>query len=213
MWQKFSTRPAAPSRRERLNRVLDEAGFDAFVEGLWAVEGLSSERGIAWRVADSLSLRSFLDLEVTEMAPDHSTLSRTRRLIDVETHVAVFDLQRLVDDALLRAGRRSAASADGGGHPIGFSTGSPNILANSAGTNSRKRSTACLRGASILAARFRMSTICRCSSSGGRGIKSDFKSFCPIACKGTALGLRDKMGFTVLDRPVHEVAQHGLVAV
>ena len=53
-------------------------------------EGLSSERGIAWRVADSLSLRSFLDLDVTEASPDHSTLSRTRRLIDVETHEAVF---------------------------------------------------------------------------------------------------------------------------
>ena len=57
----------------------------------------SSERGIAWRVADSLSLRSFLDLEVTERSPDHSTLSRTRRLIDVETHEAVFTwvLERL----------------------------------------------------------------------------------------------------------------------
>ena len=100
---------------ERLNRVLEDAGFDAFVEGLCAVfyaarmgrpslrpgryfrmlfigyfEGLSSERGIAWRVADSLSLRSFLDLELTEASPDHSTLSRTRRLIDDETHEAVF---------------------------------------------------------------------------------------------------------------------------
>ncbi len=89
---------------ERLNRVLEEAGFDAFVEGLCAVfyasrlgrpslrpgryfrllfigyfEGLSSERGIAWRVADSLSLRAFLDLDVTEAPPNHSTLSRTRR--------------------------------------------------------------------------------------------------------------------------------------
>ena len=52
-------------------------------------EGLSSERGIAWRVADSLSLRSFLDLDVTESPPDHSTLSRTRRRIDVEAHVAL----------------------------------------------------------------------------------------------------------------------------
>ena len=43
-------------------------------------EGLSSERGIAWRVADSLSLRAFLDLDVTEATPNHSTLSRTRRL-------------------------------------------------------------------------------------------------------------------------------------
>ena len=114
---------------ERLNRVLDEAGFDAFVEGLCAVfyaarmgrpsvrpgryfrmlfigyfEGLSSERGIAWRVADSLSLRSFLDLDVTEASADHSTLSRTRRLIDVETHVAVFTwvLERLSGAGLVR---------------------------------------------------------------------------------------------------------------
>ena len=40
-------------------------------------------------MADSLSLRSFLDLELTAAAPDHSTLSRTRRRIDVETHEAV----------------------------------------------------------------------------------------------------------------------------
>ena len=67
-------------------------------------EGLSSERGIAWRVADSLSLRSFLDLDVTEAAPDHSTLSRTRRRIDVETHVSVFTwvLERLADAGLVR---------------------------------------------------------------------------------------------------------------
>ena len=68
-----------------------------------AFEGLSSERGIAWRVADSLSLRSFLDLEVTESAPDHSTLSRTRRLIGVETHEAVFAwvLERLSEAGLV----------------------------------------------------------------------------------------------------------------
>ena len=67
-------------------------------------EGLSSERGIAWRVSDSLSLRSFLELEVTEAAPDHSTVSRTRRLIDVETHVAVFTwvLERLSEAGLVR---------------------------------------------------------------------------------------------------------------
>ena len=67
-------------------------------------EGLSSERGIAWRVADSLSLRSFLDLELTAAAPDHSTLSRTRRRIDVETHEAVFTwvLERLSAAGLVR---------------------------------------------------------------------------------------------------------------
>ena len=114
---------------ERLNRVLAESRFDTFVEGLCAAfyadrlgrpslwpgryfrllfigyfEELSSERGIAWRVADSLSLRSFLDLDVTESAPDHSTLSRTRRRIDVETHVAVFTwvLERLAEAGLVK---------------------------------------------------------------------------------------------------------------
>ena len=92
---------------ERLNRVLDEAGFEAFVEAQGAsfyadgvgrpslapgrycrllllgyVEGLDSERPIAWRAADSLSIRAFLDYAVHEAPPDHATLSRTRRLID-----------------------------------------------------------------------------------------------------------------------------------
>jgi transposase len=53
-------------------------------------EGIDSERGIAWRTADSLALRDFLGLGLTEPPPDHSTISRTRRLIAVETHRAVF---------------------------------------------------------------------------------------------------------------------------
>lgn len=53
-------------------------------------EGIDSERGIAWRVSDSLSLREFLGGSLTEGTPDHSTLSRTRRLFPVETHKAVF---------------------------------------------------------------------------------------------------------------------------
>jgi transposase len=53
-------------------------------------EGIDSERGIAWRVADSLSLREFLGFSVTEQTPDHSTISRTRRLLPVETHKVVF---------------------------------------------------------------------------------------------------------------------------
>jgi transposase len=53
-------------------------------------EGIDSERGIAWRVADSLSLREFIGCNVTEQTPDHSTISRTRRLIRPETHAAVF---------------------------------------------------------------------------------------------------------------------------
>jgi len=53
-------------------------------------EGIDSERGIAWRVADSFSLREFLGFSLTESTPDHSTISRTRRLMPVETHQAVF---------------------------------------------------------------------------------------------------------------------------
>ena len=53
-------------------------------------EAIEGERGIAWRAADSLALRCFLGVGLAEQPPDHSTISRTRRLIDVETHQAVF---------------------------------------------------------------------------------------------------------------------------
>jgi transposase len=60
-------------------------------------EGLDSERGIAWRAADSLTLRDFLGVTLPEAPPDHTTIARTRRRIDLETHRAVFTwvLQRL----------------------------------------------------------------------------------------------------------------------
>jgi len=53
-------------------------------------EGLDSERAIAWRVADSLSLRKFLGYGLDEKTPDHSTISRTRRLYSLSTHKVVF---------------------------------------------------------------------------------------------------------------------------
>jgi transposase len=99
----------------RLNQVLDQHHFDRNVEHLCRryykgrlgrpsitpgvyfrslllgyFEGIDSERGIAWRLADSLSLRRFIAYALTEETPDHSTLSRTRRLFSVETHKAVF---------------------------------------------------------------------------------------------------------------------------
>ena len=49
-------------------------------------EGIESERGIAWRVADSLCLREFLQIGLDERTPDHVTISRTRRLLDEATH-------------------------------------------------------------------------------------------------------------------------------
>jgi transposase len=59
---------------------------------------------MAWRAADSLSVREFLGLELGEAPPDHSTISRTRRLIDVETHRAVFSwiLNRLAEAGLVK---------------------------------------------------------------------------------------------------------------
>ena len=100
---------------QRLNRVLNEARFDAFCEercgefyhrklgrpslapGVYFrmlligfFEGIESERGIGWRVADSLSLRRFLNYGLEEATPDHVTISRTRRLLDEATHQAVF---------------------------------------------------------------------------------------------------------------------------
>ena len=67
-----------------------ETGTEERPERLGYFEGLDSERGIAWRTADSLALRGFLGLGLDEVTPEHLTISRTRRLIDVETHRAVF---------------------------------------------------------------------------------------------------------------------------
>ena len=100
---------------QKLNQILAEHGFDQFVEQLCApfyhqsmgrpslapgmyfrllllgyFEGIDSERGIAWRCADSLSLRAFIGYALDEPAADHSTISRNRRLIDLETHQQVF---------------------------------------------------------------------------------------------------------------------------
>ena len=70
------------------------------------MEGIDSERGIAWRLADSISLRRFLAIELDESTPDHSTISRSRRLMDVETHREVFTWVRQLpaQQDLLKAG-------------------------------------------------------------------------------------------------------------
>lgn len=130
MWVATSDLPKSPGHPfyKRLNQVLAANSFDSFVEAacrrfyapklgrpslapgqyfrlmlLGYFEGLSSERAMAWRAADSLAIRSFLGLELDDAAPDHSTISRTRRLIDVETHQRVFAwvLERLAKGGLL----------------------------------------------------------------------------------------------------------------
>lgn len=131
MWVTTTELPTAASHPfyARLNRMLADQGFDDFVEqacaGFYAdkmgrpglppgiyfrllfigyFEGLDSERGIAWRAADSLTLRDFLGLALTEAPPDHTTISRTRRLMDVETHRDVFTwiLERLALAGLVK---------------------------------------------------------------------------------------------------------------
>ena len=71
------------------------------------LQGIDSERGIAWRVADSLALRRFLRIGLDERTPDHSTISRTRRLIDIDTHREVFSwvLGLLAERGLLKGQR------------------------------------------------------------------------------------------------------------
>jgi len=117
LWIATAAIPEAPGHPfyRRLNALLAEAGFDAFVEDLCQrfyhesigrpgippgvyfrmlligyFEGVDSERGIAWRCADSLALRSFLGYALTETTPEHSSLSVIRNRIDLETHQEVF---------------------------------------------------------------------------------------------------------------------------
>src|SRR5438876_7799508 len=139
MWVASTDLPVSPGHPfyAKLNAILDEAGFDRFAEAecqqfyapvmgrpglppgryfrlllVGYFEGLDSERGIAWRAADSLDVRSFVGLGLDTTAPDHSTISRTRRLIAVETHRAVFTWvqERLVAARLLK-GRTVAIDA------------------------------------------------------------------------------------------------------
>jgi phosphotransferase system HPr-like phosphotransfer protein len=70
-------------------------------------EGIDSERGLEWRCADSLSLREFLRLGLSERVPDHSWLSRTRSRLPLEVHAAIFTwvLQRLGEHGLIQGDR------------------------------------------------------------------------------------------------------------
>jgi transposase len=130
LWVATSDLPASPGHPfyARLNALLEAHDFDRFVEDLCRrfyapvmgrpsltpgryfrlllvgyFEGIDAERGIAWRATDSLAIRTFLRLPLDEAPPDHSTIARTRRLIDLETHRAVFTWvqQRLVESGLL----------------------------------------------------------------------------------------------------------------
>ena len=122
---------------DRLQDVLIAGGFDGFVEtacqpyyapkmGAPSVppgryfrmhmvgyfEGIASERGIAWRCSDSMSLRDFLQLENREKVPDHSWLSKTRGRLPREIHETVFGwVLKLVAEQGLVKGKRIGIDA------------------------------------------------------------------------------------------------------
>jgi transposase len=121
----------------RLNQLLREAGFDQHVESLCQAyyhdtmgrpsippgvyfrmllvgyfEGLGSQRGIAWRCADSLSLREFLGVPLSEDTPDHSSLTRSRDRLPLTVHAAVFQfVLRVADEQGLLQGKTVGVDA------------------------------------------------------------------------------------------------------
>ena len=117
LWVATTELPRSPGHPfyERVNQVLKEAGFDRFAEDLCGphyaatqgrpsippgtyfrmlmvgyFEGIDSQRGIAWRCSDSLALREFLGLAMSERAPDHSSLTVIRQRLPLELHEEVF---------------------------------------------------------------------------------------------------------------------------
>lgn len=119
MWVATTSLPKSEGHvfYRKLNRLLAEADFDRTVEkvcepyyhsrvgrpsippGVYFrmllvgyFEGIGSQRGIAWRCGDSLSLREFLGVPLTEETPDPSSLTRVRDRLPLEVHTAVFQL-------------------------------------------------------------------------------------------------------------------------
>ena len=112
----------------KLNEVLQKAGFDEYVEQLCAeyykkggrpgippgvyfrmvligyFEGIDSQRGIAWRCADSLALRNFLGFAITEPTPVHASMTIIRQRLPegVFDQVFAFVLRMLKEHGLLQ---------------------------------------------------------------------------------------------------------------
>ena len=123
----------------KLNRLLAEADFDRWIErrcqryyeqeekrgqpsippGVYFrmllvgyFEGIGSQRGIAWRCADSLSLREFLGVPLDEPSPDHSTLTNTRKRLPSEVFVEVFQfVLRIAVEKKLLSGKTVAVDS------------------------------------------------------------------------------------------------------
>lgn len=133
LWVSCHGMPQSPGNPfyEKLNGILDRKGFDAFVENLCVpyyahnvgrrsippgryfrmlllgyFEGIDSERGICWRLQDSLSARAFVGLGLTESVPDHSSMTRIRQRLPLEVYHGVFGrLQKLLAGKKLFSGK------------------------------------------------------------------------------------------------------------
>src|SRR3990170_2600125 len=130
-WVATSDLPTSPGHPfyQKLNQLLAESGFDDYVEKRSApyyaeavgrpgippgvyfrmlfvgyFEGLDSQRAIAWRCADSLSLRSFLRVDLSKGTPEHSSMTNTRKRLPEEVfwQVFAFVLQVAVQHQLLK---------------------------------------------------------------------------------------------------------------
>src|SRR5262245_50599139 len=126
LWIAAPELPTAPGHPfyQKLNALLDEAGFDRFVEdrcrpyyadgvgrpgippGVYFrmlfvgyFEGIDSQRGIAWRCADSRSLQAFLGYLPTETTPEHSSLTKARQRLPEVVHEQVFAFVLQIADA------------------------------------------------------------------------------------------------------------------
>src|SRR5215467_12186380 len=139
LWVATADLPQSPGHAfyDRLNTLLAEAGFDRYAEDLCRphyadgqgqdsippgvyfrmlfvgyFEALDSQRAIAWRCSDSLSLRAFLGVPLTEPTPDHSSLTRIRQRLPLDVHERVFiHVLRVAQDKKLLRGKTVAVDA------------------------------------------------------------------------------------------------------
>ena len=139
MWVATTDLPKSPGHvfYRKLNQVLAEAEFDHTVENLCQpyyhdhigrpgippgvyfrmllvgyFEGIGSQRGVAWRCGDSLSLREFLGIPLPKATPDHSSMTKVRDRLPLEVHAAVFQMVlKLADEKGLLNGKTVAVDS------------------------------------------------------------------------------------------------------
>jgi transposase len=139
LWVPTADLPRSPGHvfYDKLNRLLAEADFDPYVENLCQpfyadglgresippgiyfrmlfvgyFEGLDSQRAIAWRCSDSLSLRAFLGVSLNEATPDHSSLTKIRQRLPLHVHERVFTfVLKVAQEKKLLRGKTVAVDA------------------------------------------------------------------------------------------------------